>query len=42
MKGDVIVNVDELIEEVLSLSIEDKINLLSLLKSLLAAEVVED
>ena len=34
MEGDGIVNIEDLIEEALSLSVEEKINLLDLLKSL--------
>ena len=42
MKGDIVVNVDELIKEVLSLSKENKLILLDLLRSLLDAGAAED
>jgi hypothetical protein len=42
MEGDGIVNIDELLEEALSLSVEEKINLLTLLKSLELSATAED
>lgn len=42
MEGDGIVNIDELLEEALSLSVEEKINLLTLLKSLEPSATAED
>lgn len=42
MEGDGIVNIDELLEEALSLSVEEKINLLTLLKSLVPSATAED
>jgi hypothetical protein len=36
------VNIDELLEEALSLSVEEKINLLTLLKSLAPSATAED
>lgn len=42
MEGDGIVNIDELLEEALSLSVEEKINLLNLLKSLSPSATAED
>ena len=42
MEGDGIVNIDELLEEALSLSVEEKINLLTLLKSLSPSAVEQE
>ena len=42
MEGDGIVNIDELLEEALSLSVEEKINLLNLLKSLSLSAVEQE